>query len=58
MKKTFLLLLGIILAATAGAQVWDGTDSPWTAGSGTQNDPYLIENASQLAHLSKQVKAG
>ena len=58
MKKTFLLLLGIILAATAGAQVWDGTASPWTAGSGTQNDPYLIETPAQLAHLSKQVKAG
>ena len=58
MKKTFLLLLGIILAATAGAQVWDGTASPWTAGSGTQSDPYLIETPAQLAHLSKQVKAG
>lgn len=58
MKKTFLLLLGIILAATAGAQVWDGTASPWTAGSGTQSDPYLIETPAQLTHLSKQVKAG
>ena len=35
----------------AQVSVWDGTAEPWTHGSGTQEDPYLIESAAQFAYL-------
>ncbi len=38
---------------------WDGTTSTeWTNGSGTAEDPYLIESAENLAYLRDQVNAG
>jgi hypothetical protein len=56
MKKlllsTFALLTGIALSAQVS--VWDGTAEPWTHGSGTPEDPYLIENAQQLAYLAEK----
>ena len=40
------------------AGTWDGSSAEaWTHGSGTQDDPYLIETASNLAYLSAQVMA-
>ena len=34
--------------------IWDGTSTEiYAAGSGTQTDPYIIENAKQLAYLVK-----
>ena len=42
----------------AQVSVWDGTHSPWTKGSGTAKDPFLIENAQQLAYLSYRVNNG
>ena len=36
--------------------VWDGTVAEsYAGGSGTQNDPYLISDGSQLAYLMKQI---
>lgn len=40
------------------ATEWNGTVVAFTKGSGTQADPYLIENASHLAYLSEQVDTG
>lgn len=37
---------------------WDGTAVAFTEGSGTKEDPWLIENAEQLAYLAKQVNNG
>ena len=34
---------------------WNGTAEPWTKGSGTHDDPYLIESAENLAWLSETV---
>ena len=34
---------------------WDGKTVPWTKGSGTNEDPYLIESAEHLAWLAKSV---
>ena len=34
---------------------WNGKAEPWTKGSGTPNDPYLIESAENLAWLAKSV---
>ncbi len=37
--------------------VWDGTASVWTAGSGTNSDPYQIQTAQNLAYLAQTVNA-
>jgi len=61
MKKQFLFLamcITTILSASGQTSVWDGSHSTWTKGTGTQADPYLIENAAQLAHLAYIVNNG
>jgi len=60
MKKTFILLLMLLLSSMTFAQVstWDGTWEPWTHGTGTESDPFLIENAQQLAYLTYRVNNG
>ena len=59
MKKLFTLLCVITLTLNAIAvNVWDGTSEPWTNGSGTENDPYLIETAANLAYLAEKVNEG
>ena len=35
--------------------IWNGSAEPWTKGSGTINDPYLIESAENLAWLAQSV---
>ena len=37
---------------------WDGTAVAFTKGNGTEDDPWLIENAEQLAYLAQQVNEG
>ena len=34
---------------------WNGNAEPWTKGSGTADDPYIIESAENLAWLAKSV---
>lgn len=59
MKKLFTLLGAIVLTCNLMAvNVWDGSSEPWTNGSGTQTDPYLIETASNLAYLAEKVNEG
>ena len=59
MKKIFTLLTAILLTINAFAlDVWDGSSSPWTNGSGTSSDPYLIETAANLAYLAEKVNEG
>lgn len=59
MKKLFALLFAIALTFNMMAvNVWDGTSEPWTNGSGTENDPYLIETAANLAYLAEKVNEG
>ena len=38
--------------------VWDGTSAILTQGSGTEADPYLIQNAQNLAWISEMVNNG
>lgn len=61
-KTMVISLLLIIFMPTAklSAQVstWDGTWEPWTHGTGTEADPFLIENAQQLAYLAYRVNNG
>ena len=42
----------------AQVPVWDGAYAPWTQGSGTQADPYLIEIPQHLSYLARQVNNG
>lgn len=61
--KTMVISLLLILfmpMAKLSAQVstWDGTWEPWTHGTGTEADPFLIENAQQLAYLAYRVNNG
>ena len=48
----------MVLSANGQTSVWDGSHSTWTNGAGTQESPYLIENAAQLAHLAYIVNNG
>lgn len=61
--KSMVISMVLILAlpmAKLSAQVstWDGTWEPWTHGTGTEADPFLIENAQQLAYLAYRVNNG
>lgn len=61
--KTMVISLLLVLSmpmAKLSAQVstWDGTWEPWTHGTGTEADPFLIENAQQLAYLAYRVNNG
>ena len=61
MRKILLLTamyIGMIFSANGQTSVWDGSHSTWTNGAGTQESPYLIENAAQLAHLAYIVNNG
>jgi len=61
MKKTYLFLamcIATILSANGQTSVWDGSHTAWTKGDGTQANPYLIENAAQLAQLAYVVNNG
>ena len=52
MKKVLYIVLFLILGMNLTAQsVWDGSREAISSGSGTESDPYLIENAQQLAWL-------
>ncbi|MCQ2308291.1 MAG: T9SS type A sorting domain-containing protein [Bacteroidales bacterium] len=57
MKKILFITLAIVISMAANAQnqVWDGTAEPWTHGSGTEEDPYLIETPQNLAYLAVMV---
>ncbi|MBQ6083585.1 MAG: T9SS type A sorting domain-containing protein [Bacteroidales bacterium] len=59
MKKAITTIFAVLLTInTFAMDVWDGTASPWTNGSGTSNDPYLIETAENLAYLAEKVNEG
>lgn len=61
MKRLFPIMCTLLLLYCPfgfAAIVWDGTSkAPWTKGSGTESDPYLIETPEQLAFLSDKVSA-
>ncbi len=57
---TIAMLLSIAcLPAYAAGNAWDGTvATAFASGTGTENDPYIISNASQLAYLAQSVNGG
>ena len=59
MKKLVTTVITILLTLNAlASDVWDGTASPWTQGTGTIDNPYLIETAANLAYLAQKVNEG
>ena len=58
MKKLFTTIIIFLTFNAFAIDVWDGTASPWTHGTGTINDPYLIETAENLAYLAQKVNEG
>lgn len=60
MKKIYIIIALVLLGNFAMAQtsVWHGGREVWTRGEGTEESPYLIENADQLAMLSYAVNKG
>ena len=67
MKKrigSLLLILALCFtllptAALAADGAWDGSiDTAFAGGSGTENDPYQIDDGAQLAYLASEVNKG
>lgn len=67
MKKTIVLLLCLALTlsslcvfpVSAAAEAWDGTTiSTSLSGSGTEEDPYLIQNGADLQFMRNKINAG
>jgi hypothetical protein len=48
----------MMLSVKGQTNIWDGSHTPWTKGTGTQSNPYQIETAEQLAHLAYIVNNG
>ena len=60
MKKIYILMMLVLTGTMAMAQtsVWNGGRALWTQGSGTEEDPYLLESADNLAYLAYMVNKG
>ncbi|NLE62934.1 MAG: T9SS type A sorting domain-containing protein [Bacteroidales bacterium] len=61
MKRFLYLILSLFLYShllQAQTSVWDGSIARWTNGNGTQQNPFLIEDAAHLAFLAQSVNAG
>ena len=57
-KLLSLFLAAIVAMNVYAVDVWDGSSDIFTHGSGTEQSPYLIENAEQLAFIAEMVNAG
>lgn len=56
-----LVWIAVPVSARAEGEIvdtWDGTAVAFTQGRGTKEEPWLIENAEQLAYLAQQVNNG
>ena len=59
-KLSFFFFLLVMMPAMIFAQTddWDGSAEIWTQGAGTEDNPYLIESAENLAWISEMVNNG
>ncbi len=54
-----LVWIAVPVSARAETDVWDGTiASGFAGGTGTENDPYQINTAEELAYFAKSVNGG
>lgn len=59
MKKLFLIFCFFYsLNLFAQISIWNGDKKIWTKGTGTEQDPYLIESAANLAKLAQNANSG
>lgn len=60
MKKIYMMMMLVLAGMMAMAQtsVWNGGRTIWSRGTGTENDPYLLESAEHLAHFAFVVNKG
>lgn len=61
MKRLFFFICALVLLCSPSsfaAIEWDGMSAPWTKGTGTETDPFLIETPQHLSYLSEMVNAG
>ncbi len=63
MKQLFFKVLSVLvliltILPLSAQTIWDGTADTKLVGSGTQEDPYTISTAKQLAGLAKRVNKG
>ena len=60
MKKIYIIVVLLLTGMMAEAQtsVWEGKRRLWTRGEGTEDSPFLIETADNLAFLSYIVNKG
>ena len=60
MKKIYIMMLLVLTGTMAMAQtsVWHGGRAVWTHGTGTEDDPILLESADNLAYLAYVVNKG
>ena len=54
----FVALYPMMATAQNNVSIWNGSSEIWTQGQGTQSNPYLIENAQQLAYIAEMVNGG
>lgn len=50
--------LSLAEAAPVRSEIWDGSTASSLSGSGTESDPYLITDGSELAYLAAQIELG
>ena len=60
MKKIYIIVVLLLTGMMAEAQtsVWEGKRRLWSRGEGTEDSPFLIETADNLAFLSYIVNKG
>ena len=57
-KLLSLFFAALVAMNMFATDVWDGSSDIFTHGAGTEQSPYLIENAEQLAFIAEMVNAG
>lgn len=58
MKHLYTCALLLSASALNMYAAWDGSATQWTTGTGSENDPYIIQTEEHLAYLQKTVNDG
>ncbi len=58
MKKFYFLTSALIFSSTCTFAAWDGSQADWEKGTGTSEDPYIIENEAQFSRFQQNVTGG
>jgi len=56
--KKIVTIIALSTSMLSMAQNWDGTAEAWTSGSGSEQDPYILQTAGNIAYLTEQVNNG